>query len=97
MIYLDNNATTPTTPAVRAAVLDALENAWANPSSLHRSGQEARRAIERARRDVAALIGARPRQLVFTSGGTESAILAIKSIVYSPRLDKPVVVSAKTE
>jgi cysteine desulfurase len=97
VIYLDHNATTPTTPAVRAAMLDALENEWANPSSLHRSGQEARRAIERARRDAASLIGAKPGQIVFTSGGTESASLAIKSIVESPALSCPAVVTTRAE
>ena len=97
MIYLDSNSTTQPTPAVRAAVIHALERVWCNPSSLHRAGQEARRAIERARRDIAILIGARAGQIVFTSGGTESASLAIHSLLSLAEPYVPVAVSAETE
>jgi len=78
VIYLDHNATTPTTPDVRFAMADALERLWANPSSTHRAGQEARAAIEKARRSVADLINARPQEIVFTSGGTEAIGMAIR-------------------
>ncbi len=77
MIYLDNNATTRPTEAVADAVREALRVAWQNPSSAHREGQEARRRVELARQSVAKLIGAKARELVFTSGGTEAIGLAI--------------------
>src|SRR5262249_54547237 len=78
MIYLDNNASTKLDPEVREAVERALELSG-NPSSIHADGRRARRAIEEARDEVAALIGARPEDVVFTSGGTEANALAILS------------------
>lgn len=90
MINLDNNATTQPTPAVVDAVAEALTRWWANPSSVHRAGQDARRQLELARQDLADLIGARPRELIFTSGGTESLDLAIRGILAAlPRRDTP--------
>ena len=76
-IHLDHNATTRPTPEVVAAMRDALERCWGNPSSVHRSGIEARQQVELARAAVARLLGCRDREIVFTSGGTESANLAI--------------------
>ena len=76
--YLDNNATTRPLPEVVAAVCECLEHCWANPSSVHRAGQAARARVEQARRCVADLIGAGPREIVFCSGGTESCQLAIR-------------------
>lgn len=70
-IYLDYNATAPLLPAARQAVLDALDAA--NPSSVHSEGRAARRVIDEARRDVAALANAKPEHVVFTSGATEAA------------------------
>ena len=73
MIYLDNNATTMPDPAVREAMLPFLaEAAYANPSSTHRFGQEARQAVEEARRKLALLLACDPKDILFTSGGTES-------------------------
>jgi len=77
-IYLDNNATTRPADAVVAAMRDALERTWANPSSVHRLGQTARQRMELARGEVAALVGCRDRDLIFTSGGTEANNLAIR-------------------
>ena len=77
LIYLDNNATTRPLDAVAAAVAEANAELWANPSSVHRFGQRVRQRVELARQSVATLIGARPRELLFTSGGTESNNLAI--------------------
>ncbi|HEY6867718.1 MAG TPA: cysteine desulfurase family protein [Candidatus Eisenbacteria bacterium] len=71
MIYFDHNASTPVRPEAAAAMQAALADLHANPSSAHREGQQARAAIERARAQVAALVGARPDEVVFTSGGTE--------------------------
>ncbi len=78
MIYLDANASTQPLRDVVAAVADSLQETWANPSSIHRPGQAARHAIELARSQVAQLIGCGDRELVFTSGGTEAADLAIR-------------------
>lgn len=75
-VYLDWNATTPLRPEARAAMLAALEVSG-NPSSIHSEGRAARRLLEDARTAVAAATGADPRNVVFTSGGTESNMLAL--------------------
>jgi cysteine desulfurase len=76
-IYLDNNATTRPAPSVVTAMDEMLRERWANPSSIHRPGQEARQRIELAREQVAKLLGCRDRDVIFTSGGTESMNLAV--------------------
>ena len=76
MIYLDNNASTPLDPAVRDAMTNAMDF-YGNPSSVHSAGQLARRAIEEAREEVAALVGAEAGEIFFTSGGTEANSLAL--------------------
>lgn len=70
--YFDNNATTPLDPRVRDAMLPTLSEHHGNPSSSHRWGREARRMVETAREQVAALLGAEPSRIVFTSSGTEA-------------------------
>src|SRR3989454_560911 len=75
--YLDHNATSPLLPEALDVMLPYLQNGAANPSSPHRDGQRARLAIEEAREEVAALAGASPAEIVFTSGGTESDNAAI--------------------
>ncbi|MBM3566353.1 MAG: cysteine desulfurase, partial [Alphaproteobacteria bacterium] len=75
-VYLDHNATTPIRPEARRAVEDALARAG-NPSSAHRFGRAARRMVEDAREQIAALAGATPENVVFTSGGTEANALAL--------------------
>lgn len=80
-IYLDNNATTPVLPEARAAVDAALSTTFGNPSSLHAVGQAARAVVDRARQQVAALLNARPTEIVFTSGGTEAINTAIHACV----------------
>jgi cysteine desulfurase len=75
--YLDHNATTPVRPEVATAVADALAETG-NPSSMHCFGREMRRRLENARERVAALVGAAPAEIVFTSGGTEANVLAIR-------------------
>jgi cysteine desulfurase len=77
-IYLDHNATTPLHSAVAEAMVAALQEDFGNPSSVHHFGQRAKAAVDHARSAVAALIGAEPSDLVFTSGGTESDNLAIR-------------------
>ena len=80
-IYLDNNATTPLDPVVLGVLNDALRDVYGNASSVHQEGQTARRRIEDARDAVAILIGATSREIVFTSGGTESNNAAIFGVV----------------
>lgn len=77
MIYLDNNATTRPSDAVVAEVTRGLTEFWHNPSSIHRPGQAARQSIDLARKAVATLVGARPREITFTGSGTESIVAAI--------------------
>ncbi len=77
-IYFDHNATTPVDPAVTDAVCAALGGDFGNPSSIHHFGQRAKSIVDDARSAVAALIGAQPSDLIFTSGGTESDNLAIR-------------------
>jgi len=77
-VYLDNSATTPVDPRVVEAMLPYLTEKFGNASSVHFYGQEARAAIDRARREVAALVGARPNEIVFLSGGTEANNLALR-------------------
>jgi cysteine desulfurase len=79
-IYLDWNATAPLRPEARAATLAALDAAG-NPSSVHGEGRAARGLVEEARGQVAALVGADPRNVVFTSGGTEANMLALAPIL----------------
>ena len=76
-IYFDHNASTPVRPEVAEAMLQALRDLGANPSSAHSEGQRVRAAVERARAQAAVLVGAEPRQVVFVSGGTEGDHLAI--------------------
>jgi cysteine desulfurase len=76
-VYLDYNATTPVDPAVRDAMLPFLGDNFGNAGSIHTPGQHARAAVDSARESVAALIGADPKEIVFTSGGTEADNLAL--------------------
>ncbi len=80
-IYLDHAATTPLDPAVLEAMRPALTTTFANPSSIHRPGQAARRLVERAREQVAAAVGARPRDVVFTGSATEADNLALRGLL----------------
>ena len=77
MIYADYNATTPLRPDARAAMIDVMAEPG-NPSSVHRAGRNAREAIERARGRVANFLGATPESVIFTSGGTEADLLALR-------------------
>jgi len=79
-VYLDNSATTPVDPRVAAAMTRAVVETFGNASSVHGFGQQARAAVDRARREVAGLIGAKQNEIVFTSGGTEANNLAIRGL-----------------
>jgi len=85
-VYLDFNATTPVEPEVLDAMLPYFSAEFANAASIHTPGQKARAAMETARERVAALVGARPQEIVFTSGGTESDNHAIFGVVAQPLL-----------
>ncbi len=80
-VYLDNNATTRPAPDVIEAMLPFLTERWGNPSSMHRFGGQVRRAVDAAREQAAALIGADPSEIVFTGCGTESNNTAIRGAV----------------
>ncbi len=80
-VYLDNNATTPVLPEVLEAMRPYFGEHFGNASSIHHHGQETRAAVERARESVAKLLGCRPAEIVFTSGGTEADNLAIFGLV----------------
>jgi cysteine desulfurase len=84
-IYLDHAATTPADPRVVAAMLPYFEEIFGNPSSLHAFGQEAGAAVEGVRVKIASHLGARPAEIVFTSGGTESDNFAIKGVACANR------------
>jgi cysteine desulfurase len=83
-IYLDNNATTPMVPAVWEAMRPYLSDTYGNPASAHRAGRRARQVLEDARERVAALLGAQPDEVVFTSGGTEANNLALFGLAGDP-------------
>jgi cysteine desulfurase len=80
-IYLDYNATTPLDPAVVEAMLPYLDHHFGNPSSVHAYGRKTHDAVESARRQCADLLGAKPSEIIFTSGGSEASNLAIKGTV----------------
>ena len=82
-IYLDHAATTPLHPDVLDAMLPYLREHHGNPSSIHASGRRARQGVDEAREQLAALIGGKPREIVFTSGGTEANNLAVKGIAWA--------------
>jgi len=84
-IYLDHNATTPHDPEVIAAMRPYLEEAFGNPSSGHWYGSMPQKAVNEARRQVAALLNCRSEEIIFTSGGTESNNHAIKGVAYAYR------------
>src|SRR5215475_13870869 len=80
-VYLDNNATTPVLPEVFEAMRPYFGEQFGNASSIHHHGQQTRAAVERARESLAALLGCRPAEIVFTSGGTEADNLAIFGLI----------------
>jgi len=84
-IYLDHAATTPPDPRVVEAMLPFFTTHWGNPSSIYLEGQEARRAVDAARKTIADLLGASPKEIVFTSGGTESDNAAIRGAAFAQR------------
>ena len=96
-IYLDHAATTPMDPRVVEAMLPFLSEHFGNPSSIYGLGRTARMAIDRAREEVAAALSARPTEIVFTSGGTESDNAAIKGVALARQHDGNHIITAATE
>jgi cysteine desulfurase len=96
-IYLDNHATTRTDPRVVAAMLPYFSEQFGNANSVHSFGQQAAAAVDGARLQAATLIGAEPRELVFTSGATESNNLAIKGVATMYRRQGNHIVTTQTE
>jgi len=84
-VYLDNAATTRVRPEVAEVMMTYLVDKYGNPSSVHAQGREARVAVEEARNQVAALIGAKPEEIIFTSGGTEADNMALKGVARANR------------
>ncbi|HJW88851.1 MAG TPA: aminotransferase class V-fold PLP-dependent enzyme, partial [Dehalococcoidia bacterium] len=80
LIYMDHAATTPVRPEVLEAMLPYFSQRYGNPSSVYTLAQEARQAVENARATVAQVLGSNPREVIFTSGGTESDNLALKGV-----------------
>lgn len=84
-VYFDYNATTPLDPVVRDAMLPFLADIWGNPSSVHRVGRQARALLDEGRERAAIVLGCKPSEIIFTSGGTESANLAVLGTARSLR------------
>ena len=83
-MYLDHAATTPMLPEAIAAMTEELAH-LGNPSSLHNAGRRARRVVEESREQIAEAFGARPSEVIFTSGGTEADNLALKGLFWARR------------
>lgn len=84
-VYLDHAATNPLDPRVLEAMMPYLTTYWGNPSSLYAEAQEARKSLEGARRTIAGILGCRPQDVVFTSGGSESDNLALRGAAHAAR------------
>lgn len=96
-IYLDYAATTPTDQEVVKAMLPYFTDKFGNPSSIHSPGQECKAAIEDAREQIASLLNAKPEEIVFTSGGTESNNFAIKGVAYANQSKGDHIISSSIE
>src|SRR4029453_18424250 len=97
MIYLDYNATTPLCDAAREAMLPYLTRYFGNPSSVHAAGREARAAVDNARDKIAALLHAKPGEIIFNSGGTEACNLGVLGLARSSSSRGGHIVSNKAE
>lgn len=98
MIYLDNAATTKVSKEILDAVLHTAYDNYGNPSSLHAAGTNARKAVDKARKQIADFIGAFPDEIVFTAGGSESDNLALRGIVpYLKKVGKTTIITSQIE
>ncbi|MBT9133614.1 MAG: Cysteine desulfurase IscS [Firmicutes bacterium] len=96
-VYLDHAATTPVHPEVIAAMLPYFHNYFGNPSSVHSFGRDSRKAVDEAREKVAKAIGADPREVFFTSGGTESDNIAIQGVALARKQNGRHIITSKIE
>ena len=96
-IYMDNAATTAVSPEVLQAMLPYLTDIYGNPSSIHSTGRDARRAVDAARKQVAAAIGAQPTEIYFTAGGSESDNWAIKGTAFAKRAKGNHIITSQIE
>jgi cysteine desulfurase len=96
-VYLDYNATTPVDPRVVEALVPFLADHFGNPSSAHWYGDRPRQALGQARQQVAALIGARPEEIVFTGSGSEADLLALRGVVLASGRSRPHLITQATE
>lgn len=96
-IYLDNAATTQLDPKVLKAMLPYYTERYGNASSSHTKGREAKQALEKARKTIANSIGAKPEEIIFTSGGTESNNFALKSIAFNNKNKGKHIITTKIE
>jgi cysteine desulfurase len=96
-VYFDNNASTPVDREVLETMLPYFAENFGNPSSIHSPGQQARKAVEHAREQAAALVGARPGEITFTSGGTESDNLAIRGIIFADERPRKHIITTQIE
>lgn len=88
-VYLDHAATTPVDPAVVQAMIPYFSQHFGNPSSIYQSGQQGHAALDRARSQVAKVLGSRPSEVIFTSGATESIGLALRGVAWAAKLRDP--------
>ena len=97
-LYLDSNATTPLRPEARDALFCAYDEVWANASSVHADGRQARESVERARKQISLAIGCRSDELTFTSGATEANNMAIMAAAYAgAELGKKHLITSRSE
>jgi cysteine desulfurase len=96
-IYLDYNASTPINPVVAAVMENALKQGFGNPSSPHWAGKPAREMVENARSQVAELLGSKPEEIIFTSGGSESNNLVIKGLYYAQQRPNAHIITTQVE
>src|SRR3989344_5901390 len=96
-VYLDYAASTPIDKRVSVVMKEAEQKAWANPSSLHKEGEEAKNIFEQARIDIARILHCKKSEIIFTSGGTESANLAILGVVKATKQKLPHIITSTIE
>src|SRR5438132_1085528 len=96
-IYLDFNASTPIAPEVIGAMREVLDTPFGNPSSSHWAGIPAHNAVQKARMEVAGLLGCEPSEVVFTSGGSEANNHALKGVFFARRGAHPHIITTQVE
>jgi len=96
-IYLDFNASTPIDPKVESVMRDTMEYAFGNPSSTHWAGAPAHTIVDTARRQIAGLLGCKPTEIVFTSGGSESNNQVLKGIYFASQVPNPHIITTSVE